>query len=369
MSKPRRLRLSIRFKILLVISGVLLAAFGSYLYLATSLFTNDKLAYIHDLNRALASSVAEQTASHLDLLSREVAIFAARKDDASFAQLMASEPDILRLQINDSTHTNTRLLEELGLAQDDLLLVHEVSKPNLAALSADGQRSLIYNSSIPPNVALITVAMLLPTGERALVDLRHQRLLRIFDRSELHETYLVDGAGRVLAHPRAPLVLQRSILASHTLTTQAVEGKFDQGAATFAEGETDFIGAFARVGDGAEELWVITQTPKAEALRASQELVRRSLLFGIAIVLAAFIVSIFFSRYLTAPILKLSDATRIIAKGRFDIDVESASSDEIGDLATAFNRMLKRSKKRRHSWCNPKKWLPSDNSVPASRTR
>ena len=64
-------RLAIRFKVPAVILLVLLLAFGTYLYLATSLFTQDKLAYVHDLIRAVASSGAEQTGSHLDLLRRK----------------------------------------------------------------------------------------------------------------------------------------------------------------------------------------------------------------------------------------------------------------------------------------------------------
>ena len=45
-----RFRMSFRFKLLLVISSVMLLAIASFLYLATNLFSKDKLAYVFDLN-------------------------------------------------------------------------------------------------------------------------------------------------------------------------------------------------------------------------------------------------------------------------------------------------------------------------------
>jgi len=51
---------------------------------------------------------------------------------------------------------------------------------------------------------------------------------------------------------------------------------------------------------------------------------------------AAAVVSMIWSQTLTRSIARLADATREIAKGRFDVDVKVGSRDEIGRLAQAF---------------------------------
>ncbi len=62
-----------------------------------------------------------------------------------------------------------------------------------------------------------------------------------------------------------------------------------------------------------------------------------------AVVLAAFIsvifISAYFSRSITRPISKLRDAAENISKGEQDVKIEVESLDEIGDLASSFNRM------------------------------
>jgi signal transduction histidine kinase len=55
----------------------------------------------------------------------------------------------------------------------------------------------------------------------------------------------------------------------------------------------------------------------------------------------AAIVSMIWSQTLTRSIGRLADATREIAKGRFDVDVQVRSRDEIGRLAQAFNQMAR----------------------------
>jgi signal transduction histidine kinase len=114
--------------------------------------------------------------------------------------------------------------------------------------------------------------------------------------------------------------------------------KVRQGVKEFQtdDGST-YLGAYAKVDLG--RLFVLTQISKEEALRASRELIDKSITFAGIILLGAFMVSILFSRYLTAAIRKLRAATEVVGKGNFDVSVPVTSHDEIGDLASAFNQM------------------------------
>ena len=347
--KGWRLKISIRYKLLLVILALLLLTLGTYLYLATTLFKQDKLAYVYDLNSTLVESLSEQTRSSLTVLVKELNLFVReshRPDSA--ADLFKQERDIVRVEVygpggaKRGSHTNHKILDEIGLTPDDLERIRKERPLPLEALLAKGDHLHVQNSSLPPDAAVLTLAVAYP-GETPLVvavDFRHERLLRIFGRSKIHETYLVDERGEILAHPDPRKVIGRADLSGHALVKEAIEAKVEQGVKEFKnQAGASFLGAYARVGIG--RLAVLTQLPKNEALRAASDLVYRSFLFGVAILIAAFIASVFFSRLLTAPIRRLRAATAVIGEGRFDVKVDVKSRDEIGDLARSFEDMAK----------------------------
>ncbi len=60
---------------------------------------------------------------------------------------------------------------------------------------------------------------------------------------------------------------------------------------------------------------------------------------GISFVIIGSILIIFVVRHAVKPIIKLSDATREIANGNFDVSIDHHSKDEIGQLTKHFNQM------------------------------
>jgi len=127
-------------------------------------------------------------------------------------------------------------------------------------------------------------------------------------------------------------------MGGRALVRLALEAKVDRGVQEVRDEEgREQVGAYARV--GLAGLTVLTQIPRDVALQASRELIRRSILFAVAILLVAFIASIFFSRLVTAPIRKLSAATQRIGQGDYNVDPGVRTSDEIGELAEAFKEM------------------------------
>lgn len=53
----------------------------------------------------------------------------------------------------------------------------------------------------------------------------------------------------------------------------------------------------------------------------------------------AIIIGIYVSRSISAPVIRLKQATKLIGEGKLDTKTDIASSDEIGELARAFNNM------------------------------
>src|SRR2546423_842233 len=78
----------------------------------------------------------------------------------------------------------------------------------------------LQHSSLPPDAALLTLAAGYKSrsGPRVVtIDFRHDRLLRLFGRSTVHRTFLVNERGQVLAHPDAQKVIGRADLSGHAL--------------------------------------------------------------------------------------------------------------------------------------------------------
>ena len=105
----------------------------------------------------------------------------------------------------------------------------------------------------------------------------------------------------------------------------------------YQEKGVGMVGGFSRVPCGG--LTAGVQIRKSSAYLTSRELLGDLLALSLTLLGGAALLSIYCSHRLTRPIEELSRATRMVAQGRFDIEVKADSGDEIGALAASFNRM------------------------------
>lgn len=149
--------------------------------------------------------------------------------------------------------------------------------------------------------------------------------------------------GEILAHPDPQKVIRHLDMSEHALVKEALLAKTAQGVKAFElDDGSSMLGAYGKVPEG--QVSVLTQIPQKEALKTNRELIRRSIFFAAGILIAAFTVSVLFSRLLTAPIWRLADAAEVIGQGRFDVAIDVKTGDEIGSLARSFERMAARLK-------------------------
>src|SRR5207245_1429618 len=70
------------------------------------------------------------------------------------------------------------------------------------------------------------------------------------------------------------------------------------------------------------------------------------ILVALALLVSAALLGLFWANRITRPIEEFSMAARVVAKGQFDVHLEPASRDEIGELADSFNQMTSELKGR-----------------------
>jgi signal transduction histidine kinase len=107
-----------------------------------------------------------------------------------------------------------------------------------------------------------------------------------------------------------------------------------------------------RIGARPEGLILLTM-PMSDLVAAKRTMVAKSFLSAGFFLVVAGLLYYSLIRRVTKPLEELSAATRDIAQGNLDLQVEVITEDEVGELATSFNLMVQRLKESREeieSW-------------------
>ena len=177
---------------------------------------------------------------------------------------------------------------------------------------------------------------------KAVIDLGHvaESIARL-DTGGGGIAYLVDTSGMVIAHPRVEFMLRRTYVNDPAIFAFAVGGVgAEQRRAaiktTSLEGNTTYS-SLASIGMPA---WTVVIEQPADVVTAP---LRRSLLGALAILtvalLMSFLVSHWYARRLSGPIVALEAGAVAFAKGNFKNRIEVKTGDEVELLATEFNKM------------------------------
>lgn len=128
-------------------------------------------------------------------------------------------------------------------------------------------------------------------------------------------------------------------ISDYPLFKTAVSSQVMNGAQEFDMNGSHFLGSYVQPG---LDLVILTKTDWRKAMQATYMIIEKFILLGSMAVGAAIIFAILFSKTLTAPIERLYDATKEIAKGNFLLKLEEKGTDEIGALSSSFNTMSKK---------------------------
>ncbi|WP_136525770.1 sensor histidine kinase [Geomonas ferrireducens] len=372
-----RLKFPLRFKILLSQLLVVSVVLSLITFTMATLFQKDKTAYIHDLTSTMALHSAEEAGtlvtgyteklklfsrlmSDREMGGREQALKGLFEEFGEFVMVTRNAPD------GDEDVYDQAALDAVGVTREDLLRVlapspaatangSSGSQGKEAAVSprdpgidpVTGGEPLVEFAAVSPAFQAMKVTIAEPAADGAepvltSAVIRLDRLQRIATRSRVFDTFVVDASGRFLAHAETgrvgsvpegewwPWVKKASRVSGLTREYES------RGAA--------IVGGFSRTMTGG--LTVGVQIKKSAAFLTSRALLLDLLVLSLALLVGAAVLSQFWSHHLTRPIEKLSEATRMVGQGRFEVEVPASSGDEIGALGDSFNRMATELKQR-----------------------
>ncbi|HYV49906.1 MAG TPA: ATP-binding protein [Myxococcaceae bacterium] len=344
------MRLSIRYQIILLVSGLLLGAMAIYLTLATRLLSADTLDTLKASNVQLAATLADEVQVNIKATVDKLLYFGAEQSvevTRPAGPLMEADPQLLGVEIWARSgegfarvfHDESRdRLRQLGIPEESLDEARRRYPLDVEQARQAGG-ILLQNASVPPRLPLLRLTAISPDGMTVVVsDIRPGRLLSAFGHAlRRAEAYLVDANGVVLVHPDEGLVLARADRSRDAAVQPALESPGGGGSHEFSGPQGDRLGAWSSVRLG--RMFVIVEIPREESTRGARELVRRSVAFALGVLALALVLSVFFARRLAEPLQRLQDKMESISRGDFGVEVEVSSRNEIGTLAAAFNQM------------------------------
>ncbi|HYS78837.1 MAG TPA: ATP-binding protein [Candidatus Dormibacteraeota bacterium] len=350
----RRGFVPIRIKITIALLLVTTAVVSVITFTMANLFHRDKQAYINDLAAIVALNDAEETRSlllgYVDRL-QAYALILGRTDATQgqrselLSEFFRDFPALVAVAFYENGKEvaaayDAETLKAAGLSRLDVQTYRRNVAIPMDRVAAG--EIFIENSTLSQKLPALTLAVahrIEGTTRPAIVVgmISLDALLRLGSRSGVFEVFVVDRSGTLLSHPDARRVGRRESIAlpPEAATLQSVHSAGI--ALEYDQGGTGMIGGFASLELGG--LIAVAQIPKTAAYLASRDLLNRLLFAALGLLVATALTGLFWSRRFTRPVEQLSGATREIASGKFDVQVQVTSSDEIGGLAVSFNRM------------------------------
>jgi len=341
----------IRTKLVLLMSGMVIAATVAYLALAIRVFRDDKTTLIYELNASTVKTLAAETDTTLRKIADKIQLLTRGHRDASWTRMvLESEPDLVSYTLYEN-HSGWKPTQQLR--NPDFLKLYGLKVEDTARLREQfpipfekviSRKMLVMNSTVPGGAPILTVAMAFEfrdggAGKLAIAtaDLRMDRLLTLLGGRGVATAFLVDSEGRILAHPDPARTLSREQLVGHPIVREAVDSKIAFQMKRYEWKGVSWLGAYAVSAAGG--IRVISQIEEGQAFRAARKLIQKTALFALAVITASLLLTGMMARTFTKPLLILVAATERLARWQFGQSIHVKTKDEIGDLARAFNSM------------------------------
>lgn len=351
---PFRWYFSIRTKILFVLVAVVIPAVGMYLWLASRITFEDKTLLIYELNQTNVRTLGDGVEARLGRIVDKLRVVGRASADRAAERLardyLKGEKDFARVVLLKRDGKNKIIGEAQGFLENygqtpkyfdrvratvPVPFDRVIQKGTwVASATLTPKRA---DEEVPP---LMTVAVAIDRNQLVYADVRTEGLLEIFFASGgLAATELVDSDGYRLAHSNQKRVLAREKTEKDPLIQAAAHSKVRLEVKRFEDDGVSYLGSFYRL--GLAGLIVASRIEQGEAFAAARILMKKSALYALAVISAAFLIALFFAHSLTVPIQKLVAATRLIAQGDFNllVPVHVGRGDELSILASSFNSM------------------------------
>jgi sigma-B regulation protein RsbU (phosphoserine phosphatase) len=342
----RRSGLSIRSKVLLVLTLVPLLALSAYLFLVITIFENDKIAYVYDTTSSVARSIAAQSRTQMVSILNSL-----RPSIQEFIKLGKSGPITTEIFENEVDFESIAFwhltgdiytISEIHNKPDSKLTDWPNTLPSIQSwLKETELRQRIIKAPFDDDKIIFFERIgEIDSKQRFIVSLiyKSRELSDIFNSNSSVRIYLTNDVGDVLIGREKNTVKNLGQILNKDFFKTINKKKGTDGTEMVKNNKgIQYLLSYAKT--GFSDLMVTSLIDKKTALSAIKILLRKSLLFFGLLLFITLLVSILSSKTLTQALSELFSATKRVAEGDFSFHVKINSNDEVGSLAESFNLM------------------------------
>lgn len=331
-----KMKFSLKFKILLGISFLLIACTAFNLVYSYKLFIEDKTSYIFETGLKKAENISDQVNFKLnDLITRtELNSVLINNPSINFQRLIDTQDEILvagAVEIKEGRpliakqFLNTKLVNRLtgayGIGSNDLL--NEVLQNASMATTLSKKKTWIFS----PNPGLNFLIYLSKVSGGSDLQFSISDLTPLFeifkkDRTYTNKIISLDNTKERMANLEWVSKVDYLVSKKGVLETR-INNK-------------DVLLSYAFIND---KIVVLSAINKSDAFAVTKFLILKTTLFATFMLGLAIVTGIYFSSSITSPIVKLTDNAKKVAEGDFSSEVHINTSDEIKILGDTFNFM------------------------------
>ncbi len=351
-------RWTIGLKLVLILSGIIFLSLFGMIQLVTYFFKGDYALNIQEHNIKLAEVIGiniENTITGLVRSARVVADnYLNHPEEAALLEVgvLQNNPDLIYLGVFRSEagrfQSAVQLYSPSFQQKNDLTIAaaekHFLRYQNRLRRAYSGALVLLNGSpGFPIPIVLLAAPYQTVAGEKAILLLcyRMELFLNLFQTQSggLVETFMVEESGAVVTHPDAIVTRAGANFNDLPIVEVMLSSKFKNGQTSYLDprDNREYLGSFWKV--TIANVGVISSVPVEETFRPLYNVQRRNIYLMLVVVGLAFFVGFLYSRQLTRPLKKLTEAVDRIKQGDYGIKLVPEHRDEIGLLGNAFNSM------------------------------
>ncbi|MCP4131043.1 MAG: HAMP domain-containing protein [bacterium] len=364
----KKFRISIRNKLLFIISLIIVVSLSTMIILASYSFRKDSSVQINSNNLRIAQVTALKVETDFKSLIKLANFISTRLVEESRKRATKADIDILAknffqdnrdivyigiakkgggggLAVQESI-TNKKFLKEKGIAGKTITTAVSMEKD--AFKKSFNMEQVVNNVS--PHLKIPTIGISIPYIKKS--EISASSILIVFismdrfnqavaSQGGITKTAIVNSEGYLLAHEDKSMVISKPNLRREIpLVEMMMTSQSDNGNKQYKDNKgVSYLGSFKKIKFA--NIGVITFAEVDRAFEAVYRLQKQNILLTIIVLSLALLIVYYFARGLTTPIKRLVSATREIEQGEFEVEFDDKKmpGDEIGLLMRSFRDM------------------------------
>jgi serine phosphatase RsbU (regulator of sigma subunit) len=327
---PFKNRLTLRFKLLVGVTILELALMASSFTIGLKLLTHETRSFTFEVQSNQAQLLGQQFASLV-----KVALNSSRTLDESGYKnksILDRQSEILSFNAFRKVGDSFVPFYSWGKVTSPPPKIDQKLRSEWRAVGVAYRAKLVDRN--------VEIHMFYPVSGTVVVR-AHLNLEELIHQTSGTHSQITDTFGQLMFDARSMDQVGQYLNLNDPLLKQASESIVAVGTQEYRalESGEKYLGTYAIPG---YKVFALSAVRWVDAMRGAYLLLEKILLAGLALLGVSLIVVVYFSTKLTRPLTLLTEATHVVASGKFDLKLDEGADDEIGLLSRSMNQMSKK---------------------------